>query len=154
MTREERLQKKLVNHERIVLSYGNELVKLFAISIFVISCLVAFLAFYHFRISIITLVVSITLLVFYSIFFTIIKKYVAASIKGEMLITQDMFNKNKVTSLKSIKSISSITVFRINYTKITYKLDGIKYNVRIVKKLNCEDFENEKIIKTAINIAC
>lgn len=153
MTKEERLQKKLANHERIVLSYGNELVRIIAILIFVIACVVVSLAFYHFRISIITISVASVLLISYGLFFRIIKKHVAASIKGEMLITQDIFNTNKVTSLKSIKSISSTTIFGINYTSITYKLDGVKYSVRIVKKLECEDIENEKIIKTAMSIA-
>lgn len=153
MTKEERLQKKLVNHERIVLSYGNELIRLVAISIFVISCIIGSLTFYHFRASVITIAVVFTLLVSYALFFRIVKKHVAASIKGEMLITKDIFNINKVTSLKSIKSISSTTIFGINYTTLTYKLDGVQYNVRIVKKLEGEDIENEKIIKTAMSIA-
>lgn len=153
MTKEERLQKRLANHERVVLSYGNEIVKLIAISIFVIACVIGSLAFYHFKISIITLAVASALLITYILFFRIIRKYVSASIKGEMLITQDIFNTNKVTALKSIKSISSTTIFGINYTTITYKLDGVKYNVRIIKKLECEDIDNEKIIKTAMSIA-
>lgn len=153
MTKEERLQKKLLNHERVVLSYGNEIVKLIAVSIFIIAFLISSFAFYHFRISLIALSVSSVLLISYGLFFRTIKKCVAASIKGEMLITQDLFNTNKVTSLKSIKSISSATLFGINYTTITYKLDGTKYCVRIVKKLESEDLENEKIIKTAMNIA-
>lgn len=153
MTKEERLLKRLANHERVVLSYGNEIVKLIAISIFVIACVIGSLAFYHFKISIITLAVASALLITYILFFRIIRKYVSASIKGEMLITQDIFNTNKVTALKSIKSISSSTIFGINYTTITYKLDGVKYNVRIIKKLECEDIDNEKIIKTAMSIA-
>lgn len=154
MTKEERLLIKLNNHERVVLSYGNEFVRLVAIFLLIVSLLVASLAFYHFRVSVITIVVLSTLLLTYWIFFRTIKKYVAASIKGEMLIIKDLFNTNKVTSLKSIKSISSTTVLGYNYTKITFKLDGIKYSVTIVKKLENEDLENEKIIKTAMNIAC
>lgn len=154
MTKEERLLIKLNNHERVVLSYGNEFVKLIAILILIIAFLVASFAFYHFRISIFTAVVSSALLLAYWIFFRTIKKYVSASIKGEMLIIKDLFNTNKVTSLKSIKSMSSTTLLGINYTKITFKLDGVKYSISIVKKLENEDLENEKIIKTAINIAC
>lgn len=153
MTKEERLHLKIANKERIVLSYGVEFVRITAILISLLSISVALLVFYHFRISFITAIVAGTILFTYLIFFLTIKKYVSASIKGEMLITQDLFNINKVTSLKSIRSISSTTFFGINYTTVTFKLDGVKYNVRIVKKIDPEQIENEQIIKTAMAIA-
>lgn len=154
MTKEERLHLKLVNKERIVLSYGGEFVRTTAILISILSISIALLIFYHFKISVITAVAGGGILLTYLLFFLNIKKFVSASIKGEMLITQDLFNINKVTSLKSIRSISSHTFFGINYTKVSFKLDGMKYNVRIVKKLDPEQIENKEIIKTAISVVC
>ena len=79
-----------------------------------------------------------------------IKNYVSASIKGEMLITKDIFQNNKITALKSIRSISSTSVFGINYTKVKFRLDGVKHTIRIVKKVEKNGVGNEVIIKSAL----
>ena len=154
MTQEERLRIKITNLEKIVLSHCNELIRLILIVSLVISLSIIAVVVYHFRISIISIAAGGLLLIAYWFFYRSIRNYVAASIKGEMLITKDIYNTNKVTSLKSIRSLSSITLFRINYTRITYKLDGVKYNIRILKKIDSNQLKNEEIIKTAMNIAC
>ena len=70
-----------------------------------------------------------------------------------MLITKNIFNTKKITSLKSIKSISSKTLFNLELTKVTYKLDGTKYSIRIMQKIDSEHLKNEEIIKTLLKIA-
>jgi hypothetical protein len=79
-----------------------------------------------------------------------IKKYVSASIKGEMLITKNIFQKNRITALKSIQSINSTTFFGVNYTKVKFKLDGVYHTIRIVKKVEKDEIENEVILKSAL----
>jgi hypothetical protein len=106
-----------------------------------------------FKIKIESILLVLGFLIFYLIFIAQLKDYVSASIKGEMLITKNIFNTKKITSVKSIKSISSKTLFNVDFTKVTYKLDGTKYSIRIIRKTDSEHLKNEEIIKTILKIA-
>ena len=118
-----------------------------------LSILLFAIIFFYFNISIISIFTFIGLSSFYLILVKKQKKYVSASIKGEMLLLKDGSNKNKATSLKSINSISSHSFLRMNFTTITFKLDGRKHQICLVKKIEADQLENVEIIKAAIKIA-
>ncbi len=153
MTNQEKLHARILNHESIVLSRGNEIFKSVVNFIAVFSIILFSIVFFHFKISIISLV---TLFFISSLAFLLIKnkkKYVTVTIKGEMLMLKDANNQHKVMPVKSIKSIFTYTLFGVNYTRITYKLDGRKHEICLLKKLNGEQLENEEIIKEAMKVA-
>ncbi len=154
MTKEERLNIKIKNKEQIRLSNSSEFVKLTAIIVSIFSLISVSLFIYFFKIKIESILIIFTFLTVYLLFIVQLKEYVSASIKDEMLITKNIFNTKKITSLKSIKTISSKTLFNLDFTKVTYKLDGTKYSIRIIQKIDSEHLKNEEIIKTILKIAC
>lgn len=154
MTKEERLNIKIENKEQITLSNSSEFVKLTAIIVSLLSFISVGLILYFFKIKIESILLIFTFLIVYLLFIVQLKEYVSASIKDEMLITKNIFNTKKITSIKSIKSISSKTLFNVDFTKVTYKLDGTKYSIRIIQKIDSEHLKNEEIIKTILKIAC
>ena len=153
MTNDERLNLKIANQEKIILSRGHEIIRSMIFLFILLSILLFAIIFFYFNISIISIVTFIGLSSFYLILVNKQKKYVSASIKGEMLLLKDGSNKNKATSLKSIKSISSHSFLRMNFTTITFKLDGRKHQICLVKKIESDQLENVEIIKAAIKIA-
>lgn len=153
MTNYDRLNLKIANQENIFLSRGNEIFRTMLSLVTFLFILSFSFIFFHFKISIITVFTFISFSFLYLFLLRTKKKYVSASIKGEMLLLQDGSNKNKVTSIKSIKSISTYTIFGINFTRITYKLDGRKHQICLLKKLDSEQLENEEIIKTVMKFA-
>ena len=154
MTKEERLNIKIENKEQITLSNSSEFVKLTSIFVSLLSFISVGLILYFFKIKIESILLIFTFLIVYLLFIVQLKEYVSASIKDEMLITKNIFNTKKITSIKSIKSISSKTLFNVDFTKVTYKLDGTKYSIRIIQKIDSEHLKNEEIIKTILKIAC
>ncbi len=154
MTKEERLNIKIENKEQITLSNSSEFVKLTAIIVSLLSLIFVSLILYFFKIKIESILLIFTFLIVYLLFIVQLKEFVSASIKDEMLITKNIFNTKKITSIKSIKSISSKTLFNLDFTKVTYKLDGTKYSIRIIQKIDSEHLKNEEIIKTILKIAC
>jgi len=70
-----------------------------------------------------------------------------------MLLLKNIKNENFITELRSIKSIRSFTLFRMNYTSIKFKLDGCWHTAKIIKKLENDDVENEIIIKSILKKA-
>ena len=153
MTKQERLNIKIKNKEQITLSNSSELVKFAAIIVSLLSLISVGIVIFFFKIKIESILLIFTFLLIYLLFIVQLKEYVSASIKDEMLITKNIFNTKKITSLKSIKSISSKTLFSIEFTKVTYKLDGTKYSIRIIQKIDSEHLKNEEIIKTILKIA-
>ena len=153
MTKEERLNIKIENKEQIRLSNSSEFIKLTAIIVSMLSLIFVGLILYFFKIKIESILLIFTFLIVYLLFIVQLKEFVSASIKDEMLITKNIFNTKKITSLKSIKSISSKTLFNLDFTKVTYKLDGTKYSIRIIQKIDSEHLKNEEIIKTILKIA-
>jgi cellulose synthase/poly-beta-1,6-N-acetylglucosamine synthase-like glycosyltransferase len=154
MTKEERLNIKIENKEQITLSNSSEFVKLTAIIVSLLCLIFVSLILYFFKIKIESILLIFTFLIVYLLFIVQLKEFVSASIKDEMLITKNIFNTKKITSIKSIKSISSKTLFNVDFTKVTYKLDGTKYSIRIIQKIDSEHLKNEEIIKTILKIAC
>jgi hypothetical protein len=154
MTKEERLNIKIANKEQITLSNSSEFIKLTAIIVSILILISTGLILYFFKIKIESILLIFTFLIVYLLFIVQLKEYVSASIKDEMLITKNIFNTKKITSIKSIKSISSKTLFNVDFTKVTYKLDGTKYSIRIIQKIDSEHLKNEEIIKTILKIAC
>lgn len=68
-------------------------------------------------------------------------------------MTKNIYQKNKITDIKSIRDISSITLFRINFTKVRYRLDGINHSIQMIKYLNKDDIGNEVILKSVLKKA-
>jgi hypothetical protein len=153
MTNFENLNQKLINQEQIVLSCGTNIIKTLSLSLLVLSILSCAIVFFVFKISIITLISILFIASAYLLFVSKSKMYVSAVIKGEMIIIKDLNNQNKITSVKSIKSINSRNIFGLNLTNFSYKLDGKRYYVRIFKKLHTNEIANEEILQAAINLA-
>ena len=147
------LESKISNKEKIVLSYNSSSFR--RIKIFVsFSYILAILSLiYFFQISKFTLLTSAILSFLYGVFSISIKNYVSASIKGEMLMTKNIYQKNKITDIKSIREISSITIFRINFTKVRYRLDGVNHSIQMIKYLNKDDIGNEVILRSVLKKA-
>lgn len=150
MNSKELLDLKIENKESIILSYNSDTLRILNIIITILYIGIISFLIYYFKISKIGLISISALSLFYGLFFMNIRNYVSASIKGEMLITRNIFQKNRITALKSIRSISSTTIFGINYTKVKFKLDGIYHTIRIVKKVEKDEIENEVILKSAL----
>ena len=147
------LESKISNKEKIVLSYNSNSFR--QLNIFVTVTYISAILFivYFFQVSRFTPLTSAILSFLYGAFFISIKNYVSASIKGEVLITKNIYQKNKVTDLKSIQGISSITFFRINFTKVNYRLDGINHSIQMIKFLKKDDLGNDIILKSVLNRA-
>lgn len=150
MRKQERLLRKIANKEKIILSFGCDSIKMFSIITTVIFLTISFAILYFFHCKFKTLILLSIPLFTYLILMLQLKKYVAASIIGEMLMSETIFKKNKITSIKSIKSLESKMFFSYDYTKITYKLDGNYITVRFINKIDSEHLRGEEIIKTLL----
>lgn len=153
MTEHEQLNAKIRSQESIVLSKGSELFRPIVYCISTICILFFLFILFFFKVFIFSLV---TFVFISSIIYLLVKtqrKYVKATIKGEMLLIKDEKNINRITPVTSIKSISTFTFFSINLTKIVYKLDGRNHKICLLKKLDSEEIENEEIIKVAMKVA-
>ena len=65
-------------------------------------------------------------------------------------MSESIFKKNKITSIKSIKEMSSIQFFNYESTKIIYKLDGNIFTIRFINKNDSEHFRSIEIINTIL----
>ena len=117
MTNYERLNLKIANQENIILSRGHEIIKSMIFLFTLLSILLFAIIFFYFNISIISIFTFIGLSSFYLILVKKQKKYVSASIKGEMLLLKDGSNKNKATFLDlfgEIRIFGKKTITRMN----------------------------------------
>ncbi|MDB0011574.1 hypothetical protein N9E20_02070 [Crocinitomicaceae bacterium] len=154
MCRKDLLESKIKNKEQIILSYNSNSVRVLNLIIGSLYLISIISVIYLFNISKITILSASIISFFYGIFFMSIKNYVSASIKGEMLLTKNIYHKNKITDLKSIRSIKSITLFGINYTKVKYKLDGVRHTIQMIKYLSKNEVGIDVILKSALKKAC
>ncbi len=153
MTRQELLDQKILNREQIILSRDCNTIKLLNFVLIVLCLLTISSLLYFYKINKTGIALSAVFSLLYLSFYYNIKQYASASIKGEMLLLKNIKNENFITELRSIKSIRSFTLFRMNYTSITFKLDGGCHTAKIIKKLENDDIENEKIINSILKKA-
>lgn len=150
MRKQERLLRKIANKEKIILSFECDSIKAFAIITTVIYLILSFSIIYSLPFNFKTLgLLSIPFVTYILLMFQL-KKYVSASVVGEMLISESIFKKNKITSLKSIKEMSSIRFLNYEITKIVYKLDGDILTIRFINKNDSEHYRAVEIIKTIL----
>ena len=150
MTKHERLFSKIANKETIILSNTCDSLK--TILYFVTFFFIVLTGYIALKYKISTKF-CLTITCLFALYFTVllyIKKFVSASIKGDMLSTKSIFKKKKFTSVRSIRSISSKTYLKFNFTKLSYKLDGTIYNVRLINKIDSEHLQNEEVVKTIL----
>lgn len=150
MIKQDRLLRKIANKEKITLSFGCDKIKVFALSLTLIYLTLSFSILYIFYFNFKTLTLLSIPFFIYLFLMLQLKKYVSASIIGEMLLSESLFKKNKITSLKSIKKLSSNTFFNYEITKIIYKLDGNTLVIRFINKIDREHLRAEEIIKTIL----
>jgi hypothetical protein len=150
MKRQERLLRKIANKEKIILSFGCDSLKAFALILSIIYLIITLSILYFFHLNFKTLILLSFPLLAYIISLNQLKKYVSASVRGEMLMSESIFKKNKITSLKSIKEMSSIQFFNYEITKITYKLDGNTLKVKFINKNDSEHLRPIEIINTLL----
>jgi hypothetical protein len=150
MRKQDRLLRKIANKETIILSFGCDSIKAFAILITIMYLVLSFSIFYFFHFSFKTIALLSIPLITYLLIMIQLKKYVSASIIGEMLISESIFKKNKITSLKSIKELSSVRFFSYEITKIIYKLDGSTLTIRFINKNDSEHYTAIEIINNVL----
>ena len=150
MTKQDRLLRKIDNKEKINLSLSSASIKAFSLITTLIYIVFSLSILYFFYFNFKTLVILSLALIGYVLFLIQLKKYVAASVIGEMLMSESIFKKNKITSIKSIKEMSSIQFFNYESTKIIYKLDGNIFTIRFINKNDSEHFRAIEIINTIL----
>jgi len=150
MKKQDRLLRKIANKEKINLSLDSASIKAFSLIVTLIYIVfsLSILSFFHFNFK--TLAILSFALIGYVFFLIQLKKYVAASVIGEMLMSESIFKKNKLTSIKSIKEMSSVQFFNYESTKIIYKLDGNIFTIRFINKNDSEHFRAIEIINTIL----
>ncbi len=154
MTKQERIRRKIETKEKIKLSISCESIKSLAIFISLTYIIIAVSVIYIEHLNFKSFALINIMLISYIFILLQFKKYVAASIIGEMLISESIFKKNKITSLRSIKDISTTSIFKYDITKVTYKLDGNTITIRFLNKVDSEHLKGEEIIKTVLKEAC
>ena len=150
MTKQDRLLRKIDNKEKINLSLSSASIKAFSLITTLIYIVFSLSILYFFYFNFKTLVILSLALIGYVLFLIQLKKYVAASVIGEMLMSESIFKKNKLTSIKSIKEMSSVQFFNYESTKIIYKLDGNIFTIRFINKNDSEHFRAIEIINTIL----
>lgn len=150
MKKQDRLLRKITNKEKINLSIGTASIKAFSLITTVIYIILSLSILYFFHFNFKTLAILSVALIGYILFLIQLKKYVSASVIGEMLMSESIFKKNKITSIKSIKEMSSIQFFNYESTKIIYKLDGNIFTIRFINKNDSEHFRSIEIINTIL----
>ena len=85
-----------------------------------------------------------------ALFLYLRKKIQSTSVKGGTLILNTLDNKNKVTSLRSIKKIRTKSALGLQWTSLSYNLDGRDQNAIIVNKASAVPVLPETAIKKAI----
>lgn len=75
------------------------------------------------------------------------------SVKGDVLLINQLFCPCKVTSIKSVRQIKTRKFYRFSVTSLTYFLDGNKGKIILFKRLRTEGNEPETIIKLIRQVA-
>ena len=77
----------------------------------------------------------------------------AASLKGDTLILSSLNQKNKVTSVRSIKKVKTSSFLGIQFTDMVYNLDGSNNRAIIITLASRAAVKPEKFIKKAMQIS-
>ncbi len=103
------------------------------------------------RLTFLSLGISIAL-IFISVFLYLYfrKRIQSTAVKGGTLILNTLDHKNKVTSLRSIKRINTKSAFGVQWTQLSYNLDGKDRSAIIVNKASAVPVLPETTIKKAI----
>lgn len=109
---------------------------------------------YYYDINWLSLAITLGNIVFFGlIFINLIRKTSATSIKGDTLILNNSNNKACVTSLRSIKRIQTISLLRLEITRLQYNLDGKDRKTYIFTRKNAYSFSPENLLRKAIELS-
>lgn len=75
------------------------------------------------------------------------------AIKGDMMIINSFDNKACVTSIRSIKTVRTNTIFGFQWTNIDFKLDGVTRSCLFVNRISSVPVSPEIAIKKALQIS-
>lgn len=81
------------------------------------------------------------------------RKMADISVKGDVLLINQLFRPCKVTSIKSVRQIKTRKFLHVSVTSLTYFLDGHKGKIILFKRLKTEGNEPETIIKLIRQVA-
>lgn len=87
------------------------------------------------------------------ILYYIRKKTNAVALKGDTIILKDMKDKTCVTSVRSVREITTNSVFGIQWTTLKYKLDGIKRSTFFVNLKWTVSDTPEEVVRKAIDLS-
>ena len=145
---------KLYSNQRVdlaVKNYFSHLKIFIALTIlFAISILGLFIYKNHITYS--TLFISIgTIFLLIGFIGYFVKNAHSTSIKGDTLIIQSLSHKNIVTSIRSVKKITSLRIVGFQFTKLHYFLDGKKRTSLLINAPGTFPFSAAKFIQLAIS---
>ena len=81
------------------------------------------------------------------------QKIKATVLKGDTLIVKSMNKSSKVASLRSIKSVKTKSMLGLQYTHLSYSLDGRTEEAMFVGKSSYLPFSPENTIKEAVKLS-
>ena len=88
----------------------------------------------------------ISLLLFFPIF-RFLKSFADLDLYGENVVVNQFPNSHKVIELKSFRRIKSKSIFGNTFSKITYYLDGQRYEIRVYWTMNYL-FSIDEVVQT------
>ena len=76
----------------------------------------------------------------------------ATSLKGDTIIFNSLDNKSSVTSIRSIRKIRSKTALGIQWTRLSYMLDGVPRSAVILNRIANSRMNPELTLRKALEI--
>ena len=151
----EKLLQKISRRERIQVTSGtHEYVSLSLLSVYLLSSASALVYLgvaygFTWKWFLCTLLVSFVFIPLYKLCF----KLADISIKGDVVLINQLFKPCKVTSIKSVRQIRTRKFLNYSLTSLTYYLDGNKGKIILFKHSNRPGSEPEVIIRHIRQVA-
>lgn len=80
-------------------------------------------------------------------------RFKSLAIKGDTMIINSFDNKACVTSIRSIKTVRTSTIFGFHWTSIDFKLDGVTRSCLFINRISSVPVTPEIAIKKALQLS-
>lgn len=155
MEQEKTLTSQIKNRKRIDITPSNYLskFKLLIVCILLVSIIFDVYLILCFRISFLTIgLMLITTVPAIMVTILLKKSAKATSLKGDTIIFNSLDNKSSVTSIRSIRKIRSKTALGIQWTRLSYMLDGVPRSAVILNRIANSRMNPELTLRKALEI--
>lgn len=120
----------------------------------ILSTLITALFLFQYGIDFITLGLSIGFFVLTMVVAVYFKKRTkSVAVKGDTLILNSFNKQSCVTSLRSIKKVHTNTFMGVQWTQMSYNLDGVTRSMIMINRSWAVSSTPEKLIKKAIQLS-